>query len=129
LEEERKVKNKISSYNLGQLRGAWGAGRGASSKDDPLIGMFFHRLDEEGKIDRQGTITKKYKDDEYFIGFFSFWDGSLSYEREIISLGDKSKFIFYDSAKEMRMGYHRREKTKQIDIDAEERILKFQGLS
>ena len=99
------MKQKMKSYNLGQLRGAWGAGMAMSPKNDPLINMFFHELNEKGEIKREGMIVKKYRDDEYFIKIVDFCCLHLSYQRRIISFKDKAKFLFYDNAKEMRFSF------------------------
>ena len=120
------MKQKIKSYNLGQLKGAWGAGMASSSKNDGLIGMFFHSLNEKGEIENQGEIIKKYynggewKNEEYFVRYASFLDGVFCFDEKIISLEKKEKFLFYRTAREMRYGYYAKHKYKAEDIRAEE---------
>ncbi len=116
---------KRTSYNLTQLRGAWGAGKAGSSKRDPLIGMFFHIINKEGEVQYQGTIVKKHKEDEYFVCYFDFIFGNASTEREIVNFKDKTKFAFYDSDYAMRMGYNRRMKISKDEANFSEEYAKL----
>ena len=98
-----------------------------ASKNDPLINMFFHEFDEEKALQRQGMIIKKYKDDEYFVMFFNFLDGSASPDREIISFKEKANFQFYDTAKDMRLAYAQYYNWDESSIKAQELLIKCAG--
>ena len=121
------MKQKVKSYNLGQLRSAWGAGMAKSSKNDPLIHMFFHRLNKEGEIELQGMIMKKYQDDEYFVMLFNFLDGTPSHNREIICFKEKKRFSFYDTARDMRLASAQLNNLDRESWEAQELLIKMQG--
>lgn len=70
------------------------------------IGDCFHFFDEHGAIQHQGII-RGIDGDRAWVELFSFLDGSLLAGRRSLHVGDGTRWVLFDSDKEMRRAYTR----------------------
>lgn len=105
-------------YDVGQLRGAFGAGyvKGQMDQDAassvPSVppnptGKWFHSSDESGNIKWQGQVLKRVDRDVYRCQLYEWVMGSPS---DIITVHatEMASWRFYSTSDEMNQAYHAR---------------------
>jgi hypothetical protein len=81
-----------------------------------LVGLYVHRLDENGTIINQMQIEKELPDNKFMLRYFSWADG---YPNKLVmfTLEEMKNFVFYTSQEEWNEA-----SDKQFQIEHEERI-------
>jgi len=74
------------------------------SKQDCLIGRFFHSIDAGGKLRWQGEVIGRVSEEHYLVQLFDTAMGEPSVQR-IIALSEMSPWLFYSNADEMNHSY------------------------
>src|SRR5437879_12788545 len=74
------------------------------SKQDCLIGRFFHSIDAGGKLRWQGEVIGRVSEEYYLVKLFDTAMGEPSVQR-IIALSEMSAWLFYSNADEMTNSY------------------------
>ena len=70
------------------------------SKQDCLIGRFFHSIDAGGNLCWQGEVIGRVSEEHYLVQLFDTAMGEPSAQR-IIALSEMSPWLFYSNADEM----------------------------
>jgi len=74
------------------------------SKQDCLVGRFFHSIDASGKLCWQGEVIGRVSEERYLVQLFDNEMGEPSIQR-IITLSEMSPWLFYSNADEMNHSY------------------------
>lgn len=89
--------------------------------DSLLVGLFFHRLDEDFVIENQGVIRMHLGGSDYLVELMSWWDGRPN-GMQVITIDRGESFRFYRTDREMRRAYDIYNGTPAEDIEFTERI-------
>lgn len=101
---------KAKQYSIDQLRGAWGAGKFGNKAQhvvktgDPLIGKFFHSVDEHGRAQMQGQILGLLDIKKYLVQPYDWMMGEPTAQC-LIDPSEMTDWLFYDTAEDMRFEY------------------------
>ncbi len=100
------MKNK--TYNIDQLRSAWGAGKYSSveingKSSSGLIGKYFHSF-KDGELNWQGQI-KSTESDNYFSVITYSWIDGREYSVELVKFEEMIDWEFYPTLDEMKERY------------------------
>ena len=74
------------------------------SKQDCLVGRFFHSIDASGKLYWQGEVIGRISEERYLVQLFDVTMGEPTVQR-IVTLSEMSPWLFYSSADEMDHSY------------------------
>jgi hypothetical protein len=74
------------------------------SKQDCLVGRFFHSIDASGKLCGQGEVIGRVSEERYLVQLFDTEMGDPSVQR-IVALSEMSPWLFYSDAGEMNNSY------------------------
>lgn len=97
----------MSGYNLGQLRGAFGAGMAAAEKKGAIVGKHFHSFHDYGIVNWQGRILSEPTPSTFLVQLYSWIDGNET-EQKLISFAEMENWRFYSSDKEMVKAYEKK---------------------
>ena len=72
---------------------------------DIFDGKFFLSFDKDGVVSSQGHIRQKVGSEKYYVEFFEWLFGDLSYAK-LVSVGDMVGWKFYSTEKAWRTAGH-----------------------
>jgi hypothetical protein len=72
-----------------------------------LVGRWFHTFDEDGRVEKQGTIIDEISDKVYLVQLFEWILGEPSIQ-ELIPLDEMTGWAFYGSGEDMQFAYSQR---------------------
>jgi hypothetical protein len=67
-----------------------------------LVGLWFHSIDAEGFIEKQGVITGNPEPGWYLIRPFEWIAGTRGFTQHLVSFNDMHNWLFYEDDEEMR---------------------------
>ena len=80
--------------------------RPTATKPAPsLVGMFFHSLDQDNRVQWQGQVHSQVADGFYLLRLFDWIVGADNLHLKLVSLQDMLGWQFYESAEDMRDWY------------------------
>jgi hypothetical protein len=74
------------------------------SKQDCLVGRFFHSIDAGGKLCWQGEVIGRISDERYLVQLFDTEMGEPTVQR-IVTVSEMSPWLFYSDSNEMSQSY------------------------
>jgi hypothetical protein len=80
--------------------------RPAATKPAPgLVGMFFHSLNEDNKVQWQGQVHGRVGDGLYLLRLFDWLAGADNLYPKLVSVQDMLGWQFYENAEDLREWY------------------------
>lgn len=101
----------MGKYEIGQLRGAFGAGVAAANKangkaeqEGSLVGKSFHNFRDGGIVQNQGRVLSEPTSGVFLIQFYSWLDGRET-SQKLVPLSEMMDWAFYPNDDEMKTAY------------------------
>jgi hypothetical protein len=95
---------RIMSKTTTQPKASARQRRRALKTKSPLVGKFFHSLNEQGKIQWQGCILAEPRTGWYLVQLFEWAMGEPS-NQQLIAFKQMHDWLFYDCAEDMAHSY------------------------
>lgn len=90
-----------------------------AAKTFTLTGMYFHILNDDGRINKQGTVLGRIDDHHYMVVYFEWLMGGPS-DMCVVTVVDMRSWLFYETAEQMQDYCEHAPQARRLTLRAQE---------